>query len=177
MRLAYILVVTAKRNSNFIWSYWNKFMKWSCSWNGFYVVKPFCKLCFCSITSSFERYMKFIPSKGSLQKLNIAVGVTVWSPVALPKLANLVNLLTVSPIPSQGCFPWEVAKKTHLASIPNLEQCWLRLNKFFWFLYWLAQPSESKWHLWFQGGQQVLFPELHSVLGIPLQHSVPCHGI
>ena len=175
MSLAYILVFTAKLNSNFIWSYWNKL--WSDLVLGmtFMLSNLFANSAFVASTSSFERYMKFIPSKGSLQKLNIAVGVTIWSPVALPKLANLVNLLTVSP--STGCFPWEVAKKTHLASIPNSEQCWLRLNKFFWFLYWIAQPAESKWHLWFQGGQQVLFQELHSVLGIPLQHSLPCHGI
>ena len=74
-------------------------------------------------TSSFERYMKFIPSILSFQKLNIAVGVKILSLVALPKLANLVNLLTVPPIPSQGCFPWEVAKKTHLTLILNSVPC------------------------------------------------------
>ena len=67
--------------------------------------------------------MKFIPSILSLQKLNIAVGVKILSLAALPKLVNLVNLLTVPHIPSQGCFLWEVAKKSHLALIANSKLC------------------------------------------------------
>ena len=46
---------------------------------------------------SFERYIKFIPPILSLQKLNITAEVKILSLDALPKLANLVNLLTVSP--------------------------------------------------------------------------------
>ena len=82
-------------------------------------------------TLAFEGYMKFIPLILSLQKFNIAGRVKIWSLAALPKLAKLVNLLTAAPILSQGCFPWEVAKKTHLALIQNSELCWHRLNKFF----------------------------------------------
>ena len=44
---------------------------------------------------SFERYIKFIPPILSLQKLNITAEVKILSLDALPKLANLVNLLSV----------------------------------------------------------------------------------
>ena len=139
----HLFLAKQKLNYNFIWSYSNKFLKWSCSWNGFYVVEHFCKLCSCSINFIFWKVYEVYSFNIILTEIKHSCRGKIWSLVALPKLASFVNLLTVPPISSQGCFPWEVAKKTHIALIPNSEIYWRRLNRFFWFLYWLAQPSQK----------------------------------
>ena len=58
------------------------------------------------------------------QKLNICSGVNIWFSFGLCKLALAVTLFTVTPIPSQGDFPWEVAKKFQVPSSPKSFSCW-----------------------------------------------------
>ena len=57
------------------------------------------------------------------------------------KLVRAVTLLAVPPMPSQGDFPWEVAKKSTLHQFQNhLNADTSMLYKCFLFLYWPAHP-------------------------------------
>lgn len=68
----------------------------------------------------------------------------VW--IGFPTLWRLVlaaNLFNVPPKPSHAPLPWDVGKKCHSAAIPKSCWWWIRLAKFFLFLYWALAPSEK----------------------------------
>ena len=87
------------------------------------------------------RIMKVIPSMELLQNSATATNVRIWLSMGLWRLVRRIFCFTVPPIPSQGDFPWLVAKNAHSASIPKSWLWWQRFNDALKLLYCPAHPS------------------------------------
>ena len=114
---SYFLIFTTIFHSNGILTKWYEFMitpsTWNCLWKSiFWRFLCFSQLMFCD-KNKFNTLNVFF-----LQYWNMSCDLRIWElwihwTLALEETSRFI----VPPIPLHDCFPWLVAKNTHLASM------------------------------------------------------------
>ena len=125
-------------------------------------------------TSSFERYMKFIPLILSLQKLNMVVGVKCWlfqicqSGQSLNSVPYSVTWLHSIGSCKNDPFSINSKLRTMLTQTEQIFLVFILTGTTIWKISNIFGFREvSKYFFW----------EFYFALGIPLQHHVSCHLI